>query len=156
MITYSRLAAKVWKQVSHFGPVLARELRREEIENIDAEILRWYESVPGEIKISAWERDEQQVVASYDLKRLRIWTYLRLNQVGQLQDPTTRKCQLISSPRSEYGYIYLSFIVLLASWGAPHRQNGLLALRRTRYVISPISITPQTCIGSFRFFTTSF
>ncbi|KHO01653.1 Casein kinase II, regulatory subunit [Metarhizium album ARSEF 1941] len=54
MITYSRLGAKVWRQVSHFGPVLARELRQEEIDSLDREILQWYEKVPDEVKIRIW------------------------------------------------------------------------------------------------------
>jgi hypothetical protein len=84
MITYSRLGAKIWKQVSHFGPVLARELRQEEVETLDSEILLWYESVPEEVKIHGWDSEQQQLGASYDLERLRIWTYLRLNQVSGL------------------------------------------------------------------------
>ncbi|KJZ71649.1 hypothetical protein HIM_08961 [Hirsutella minnesotensis 3608] len=82
MVTYSRLAAKVWRQVSHFGPVLARELRQEEIDSLDREILQWYETVPEEIKTRNWDREKQVTsTPSYNLQRLRIWTYLRLNQI---------------------------------------------------------------------------
>ncbi|KAL3956251.1 hypothetical protein ACCO45_009097 [Purpureocillium lilacinum] len=82
MITYSRLGAKVWRQVSHFGPVLARELRQEEIDNLDREILQWYESVPEEVKVRNWDKEKQMTsTPSYNLQRLRIWTYLRLNQI---------------------------------------------------------------------------
>jgi hypothetical protein len=84
MITYSRLAAKVWRQVSHFGPILARELRQEEINRLDQEILQWYETVPEEVKVRNWDKEKQMTsTPSYNLQRLRIWTYLRLNQVGK-------------------------------------------------------------------------
>ncbi|KAH6605910.1 Zn2Cys6 transcriptional regulator [Trichoderma cornu-damae] len=82
MITYSRIGAKVWRQVSHFGPVLARELGQEEIDRLDQEILRWYESVPEEIRVHNWDNDAQMTsTPSYNLQRLRIWTYLRFNQI---------------------------------------------------------------------------
>lgn len=83
MITYSRIGAKVWRQVSHFGPVLARDLRQEELENLDQEILGWYEIVPEEVKVRNWGKDKNMTsTPSYNLQRLRIWTYLRLNQVS--------------------------------------------------------------------------
>jgi hypothetical protein len=83
MITYSRLAAKVWRQVNNFGPVLARELRQEEIERLDREILQWYETVPDDIKMRSWDQELRITsTPSYNIQRLRIWTYLRLNQVS--------------------------------------------------------------------------
>lgn len=82
MITYSRVGAKVWRQVSHFGPVLARDLRQEEVEKLDREILQWYEIVPEEVQVRNWDKEKQMTsTPSYNLQRLRIWTYLRLNQV---------------------------------------------------------------------------
>lgn len=85
MITYSRIGAKVWRQVSHFGPVLARDLRVEEIENVDKEILGWYDAVPEEVKVRNWDKDKHiTMTPSYNLQRLRIWTYLRLNQVSRV------------------------------------------------------------------------
>ncbi|TWU75999.1 hypothetical protein ED733_007071 [Metarhizium rileyi] len=82
MITYSRIGAKVWRQVSHFGPILARELRQEEIDNLDQEILKWYETVPDEVKVRNWDKEKQMTsIPSYNLQRLRIWTYLRFNQI---------------------------------------------------------------------------
>ncbi|CAM1501876.1 Fc.00g038600.m01.CDS01 [Cosmosporella sp. VM-42] len=82
MITYSRIGAKVWRQVSHFGPVLARDLRQEELENLDQEILGWYEIVPEEVKVRNWDKEKHMTsTPSYNLQRLRIWTYLRLNQM---------------------------------------------------------------------------
>lgn len=93
MINYSRLAAKVWRQVYHFGPVLARELRQEEIERLDQEILQWYETVPEEVKVRNWDKEKRITsTPSYNLQRLRIWTYLRLNQVRLTLPLTNRKC----------------------------------------------------------------
>ncbi|GFP54776.1 uncharacterized transcriptional regulatory protein C530.08 [Trichoderma asperellum] len=82
MITYSRIGAKVWRQVNHFGPVLAHELGQEEIERLDQEILRWYETVPEEIRVHSWNKETLMTsTPSYNLQRLRIWTYLRFNQI---------------------------------------------------------------------------
>ncbi|EFQ35429.1 fungal specific transcription factor domain-containing protein [Colletotrichum graminicola M1.001] len=82
MITYSRLGAKVWRQVAHFGPVLARELRHEDMEQLDQEILQWYDNVPEEVKLRGWDKEKQMTsTPSYNLQRLRIWTYLRFNQI---------------------------------------------------------------------------
>ncbi|KAI9151638.1 Transcriptional activator acu-15 [Paramyrothecium foliicola] len=82
MVNYARLCAKVWRQVSHFGPVLAQELRQEEIERLDQEILQWYDGVPEEVKVRNWDKDKQITsTPSYNLQRLRIFTYLRLNQI---------------------------------------------------------------------------
>jgi hypothetical protein len=84
MITYSRLAAKVWRQVSHFEPVLARELREEEMERLDQEIIEWYDTVPEEVKVRNWDKERHMAsTPSYNLQRLRIWTYLRFNQVSR-------------------------------------------------------------------------
>lgn len=83
MISYSRLGAKVWRQVTDFGPVLARELRHEDMEQLDQEILQWYENVPEEVKLRNWDKEKQMTsTPSYNLQRLRIWTYLRFNQVS--------------------------------------------------------------------------
>ncbi|KAL9566931.1 hypothetical protein ACKAV7_008995 [Fusarium commune] len=82
MITYSRIGAKVWRQVAHFGPVLARDLRSTELENVDQELLQWYEQIPEEVKVRNWDKEKHITsTPSYNLQRLRIWTYLRLNQM---------------------------------------------------------------------------
>lgn len=83
MITYSRLAAKVWRQMSQVGPGLAPDLRQDEMENLDREILEWYDKAPDEVKGGSWHKEKQAVsTPSHKLQRLRIWTYLRLNQVS--------------------------------------------------------------------------
>jgi hypothetical protein len=95
MITYSRIGAKVWRLVSHFGPVLAQELGQEEIERLDQEILRWYESVPEEIRERNWDKETQITsTPSYNLQRLRIWTYLRFNQVSYDHDRCVKRAKV--------------------------------------------------------------
>ncbi|RCI17467.1 hypothetical protein L249_2650 [Ophiocordyceps polyrhachis-furcata BCC 54312] len=79
MITYSRLGAKVWRQGSHFGPALARELRQEEMENLDREILHWWDTVPADIKTQ--HRKGSPLEATCGLHRLGIWAYLRFVQI---------------------------------------------------------------------------
>lgn len=84
MITYSQLAAKIWKLVDYFEPALVRELKYSDFEQLDGEILEWYDSIPEEIKSASMD-DTMVTVPSasrpYDMQRLRIWTRLRLNQV---------------------------------------------------------------------------
>lgn len=84
MITYSQLGAKIWKLVDYFEPAVIRELKRHDFEQLDDEILRWYDSVPEEVKISSLDPDRIPVPSgpNYDLQRLQIWTRLRLNQVS--------------------------------------------------------------------------
>jgi hypothetical protein len=76
----------VWRQVAHFGPILARDVRSEELENVDQELLQWYEQIPEEVKVRNWDKEKHITsTPSYNLQRLRIWTYLRLNQVSVLK-----------------------------------------------------------------------
>lgn len=88
MISYSKLCAKVWRQVAHFGPILAREHRQQDMEQLDKEILQWYERIPEEVKLRHWDKEKQMTsTPSYNLQRLRVWTYLRLNQVSSCGFP---------------------------------------------------------------------
>lgn len=82
MITYSRLGAKIWSLVDFFEPAIIRDLKREEFETLDREILQWYDSVPDAVKISNLDRElPLPSTPSYNLQRLQIWTRLRLNQI---------------------------------------------------------------------------
>ena len=84
MITYSRLGAKIWKLVDYFEPAVLRELKHSDYEDLDRQILEWYDSVPDEVKVSSLDRDRIPMPATgaaYNLQRLQIWTRLRLNQV---------------------------------------------------------------------------
>jgi len=83
MITYSRLGARIWKLVDYFEPAVIRDLKREDFERLDEEILHWYETVPEEVKINNFGKElPLPSTPSYNLQRLQIWTRLRLNQVS--------------------------------------------------------------------------
>ncbi|KAH8885454.1 hypothetical protein GQ53DRAFT_355365 [Thozetella sp. PMI_491] len=83
MITYSRLGAKIWRLVDYFEPAVIRELKRNDFEQLDHDILSWYDSVPKEVQIGSLDPDMIPVPSgpNYDLERLQIWTRLRLNQI---------------------------------------------------------------------------
>lgn len=85
MIGYSRLAARIWRLVDYFEPAVIRELKPHDFEELDREILDWYESVPEEVRTDPTDGDTLSIPSGpYDLQRLRIWTWLRLTQVGFL------------------------------------------------------------------------
>ncbi|KAK3316513.1 hypothetical protein B0H66DRAFT_297052 [Apodospora peruviana] len=85
MITYSKLGAKIWKLVDYFEPAVIRELKHHDFEELDRQILEWYDSVPEEVKVGSLDRDQIPMPTagspSYDLQRQQIWTRLRLNQI---------------------------------------------------------------------------
>lgn len=61
-----------------------RDLPSVEVEALDKEIIQWYESTPEEVQVQDWAKEKRMVsTPSYNLQRLRIWTYLRFNQVSQ-------------------------------------------------------------------------
>lgn len=85
MITFSKLGAKIWRLVDYFDSVLIRDLKPEDYEGLDREILEWYETVPDEIKITGLNNQlPSPSTPTYNVERLQIWTRLRLNQVGQM------------------------------------------------------------------------
>ncbi|KAH6617745.1 hypothetical protein B0J18DRAFT_412214 [Chaetomium sp. MPI-SDFR-AT-0129] len=82
MIGYSRVAAKIWRLVDYFEPAVVRELKPHDFEQLDREIMEWYDSVPEEVRTGPLDGDQMSLPSGpYDLQRLRIWTRLRLNQV---------------------------------------------------------------------------
>lgn len=82
MITYSRLGAKIWRLVDYFEPAVIRDLRCQDFEDLDREILDWYETVPEEIKVPSLNPEMPSPTGpGYDTRRLQIWTRLRLNQI---------------------------------------------------------------------------
>jgi hypothetical protein len=90
MISYSRLGAKIWKLVDYFEPALIRELKRNDFEALDREILDWYETVPEEIKVTSLNREIPMPSGqAYDIQRLQIWTRLRLNQASLRHYPAS-------------------------------------------------------------------
>ena len=84
MIGYSRVAAKIWRLVDYFEPAVVRELKPRDFEELDREIMEWYDSIPEDIKMGPLDADNMTMPAGplFDIQRLRIWTRLRLNQVS--------------------------------------------------------------------------
>lgn len=88
MINYSKLSARVWRLVRNFEPS-ALELRPSDIEELDRSIKQWYTEVPREtqLELSDWEALPRYLnppvhsQREYDIQRLQVWTYLRLNQI---------------------------------------------------------------------------
>ncbi len=81
MITYSKLAARVWNLVDYFEPVVVRDVKRDEFEALEEEIKQWYESVPEDVKVLDLDELPLPSTPSSNLQRLQIWTRLRMNQV---------------------------------------------------------------------------
>lgn len=82
MITFSKLGTKIWKLVDYFDSVLIRDLKPEDFESLDREILEWYETIPEDIKITGLSHQlPSPSTPSYNIERLQIWTRLRLNQI---------------------------------------------------------------------------
>ncbi|KAI1387158.1 uncharacterized protein F4822DRAFT_275544 [Hypoxylon trugodes] len=88
MITYSKLSARVWRLVRNFDPDIV-EIRPGDIEELDRLIKQWYTQVPREtqLELADWEAVPRylnppvHMQREYDIQRLQIWTYLRLNQI---------------------------------------------------------------------------
>jgi hypothetical protein len=82
MIGYSRISAKIWKIVDYFEPAVMREVKPYDFEELDGEIMQWYDALPEALKSDQPEDDKMPVPSGpYDLQRSRFWTRLRLNQV---------------------------------------------------------------------------
>ncbi|KLU81743.1 fungal specific transcription factor domain-containing protein [Magnaporthiopsis poae ATCC 64411] len=82
MITYSKLAARIWKLVDYFDAAVTLDFKREQFETLDQEIFAWYESVPDDIKSSSpGEVPLPSAGPSYNLQRQQVWTRLRLYQI---------------------------------------------------------------------------
>ncbi|KAM3559040.1 hypothetical protein ARSEF4850_004311 [Beauveria asiatica] len=84
MISYSKLGAKVWSLVEQRRASFLDNEKPwlQDIERLDAEIIAWYSRVPPEVQIRDW-REEGNInsTSSYNLQRLKVWTYLRKNQI---------------------------------------------------------------------------
>ncbi|TQV90258.1 fungal specific transcription factor [Cordyceps javanica] len=83
MISYSKLGAKVWSLVEQRRASFLDNEKPwlQKIERLDSEIIAWYSCVPPEVHIRDW-REEGNInsTSSYNLQRLKVWTYLRKNQ----------------------------------------------------------------------------
>lgn len=68
--------------MDYFDSALIRDLKREDFERMDEEILEWYATVPESIRISCLDNHVPVPgTPRYNVERLQIWTRLRLNQV---------------------------------------------------------------------------
>ncbi|KAJ6781808.1 hypothetical protein PWT90_06440 [Aphanocladium album] len=84
MIDYSKLGAKVWTLVEQRRTSFMDNEKPwvQEIERLDAEIIAWYACVPPEVQVQDWRKEGPIAsTSSYNLQRLRVWTYLRKNQI---------------------------------------------------------------------------
>lgn len=82
MITYSKLAARIWKLVDYFDAAVTLDLKREQFETLDQEILAWYDSVPDDVKTSGLrEMPLPSAGPTYNLQRQQVWTLLRMHQI---------------------------------------------------------------------------
>lgn len=82
MIEFSKISSNVWRLVDYFDSVLIRDLKREDFEMLDHEILEWYGTVPDSIRISnLGNHIPVPGTSTYNIERLQIWTRLRLNQI---------------------------------------------------------------------------
>ncbi|EGX93076.1 fungal specific transcription factor, putative [Cordyceps militaris CM01] len=84
MISYSKLGAKVWSLVEQRRASFLDNEKPwlQDIERLDAEIITWYSCVPPEVQIRDWhEEGHINSTSSYNLQRLKVWTYLRRNQI---------------------------------------------------------------------------
>ncbi|ELQ37282.1 fungal specific transcription factor domain-containing protein [Pyricularia oryzae Y34] len=83
MISYSRLGAKIWRLVDYFEPAFVLDLKREEFEALDREIVDWYEGLPSEVKSPTRDVVPLPSSLTYNTQKLQVWTSLRLNQLAQ-------------------------------------------------------------------------
>ncbi|OAA70568.1 Casein kinase II, regulatory subunit [Cordyceps fumosorosea ARSEF 2679] len=84
MISYSKLGAKVWSLVEQRRASFLDNDKPwiHDIQRLDAEIIAWYGCVPSEVQIRDWhEEGHINSTSSYNLQRLKVWTYLRKNQI---------------------------------------------------------------------------
>lgn len=91
MISYSQLCARVWRLYRHSEQTGILDLRPADMGDLDRQIKQWYASVPAEaqLELADWEsmprylspQPQSSSKKEYDVQRLQIWTYLRLNQI---------------------------------------------------------------------------
>ncbi|ORY58419.1 uncharacterized protein BCR38DRAFT_489345 [Pseudomassariella vexata] len=89
MISFSQLCAKVWRLIRRFEPNAAMDLQANDIEDVDQQIKQWYTAMPADnqLELADWDSMPEYLVPSphsqkeYDIHRLQIWTYLRINQI---------------------------------------------------------------------------
>ncbi|KAI6380807.1 hypothetical protein MCOR25_001482 [Pyricularia grisea] len=81
MVTYSKLGARIWRLVDYFEPAFVLDLKREEFEALDREVIDWYEGLPSEVKSSTECMVPLPSSLTYNTQKLQVWTRLRVNQM---------------------------------------------------------------------------
>jgi hypothetical protein len=158
MVSYSRLAAKVWKLVDYFDSALIQDLKAEYFESLDREALEWYENVPEEVKMHRHGAEMPiPSTPSYNLQRLQIWTYLRLNQVSMpsIIHPQFCLADMKHCRRSASGCTHPSCIAQVPSSRTCLSPSAPSTSPRRRSISSPASTAKQTCTARSRFSTTN-
>lgn len=119
MITFAKISSNVWRLVDYFDSVLIRDLKREDFEKLDRDILGWYETVPESIRINnLGNHIPVPGTSTYNVQRLQVWTRLRLNQVSRDHfrlDTFPHLWTKTSLDRFVYGSIHRSCILSRAS-----------------------------------------
>ena len=98
--------------VSRFSATSPRDIPYAEVEALDKEIMQWYDSTPEEVKVRDWAKERMVSTPSYNLQRLRIWTYLRFNQVRA------------PPPLSPSLLLFLSGLLASIHPGMPKKKKG--------------------------------
>ncbi|KAI0147360.1 fungal-specific transcription factor domain-containing protein [Xylariaceae sp. FL1272] len=89
MVTYARLSSQVWRVVRAYDFNTPLESPGDDIDMLDQRIKKWYSDLPviAQLEMAGWE-DLPQFLnppstsrKDYDLQRLQIWSWLRLNQI---------------------------------------------------------------------------
>lgn len=78
MISYSRIAGKVWRSVNGFEPLSTADFKKADIGYLDYQILQWQKAIPPELQLPTAEAAQ---TSSRAMHRLQILLYLRANQM---------------------------------------------------------------------------
>lgn len=79
MISYSRIMSKIWRSTTSFDRA-PNEIDRENIDDLDYQILQWHNTIPRSLKFSPSESFLPPEGVSRGQRRLHIILYLRTNQ----------------------------------------------------------------------------
>ncbi|KAI2636626.1 fungal-specific transcription factor domain-containing protein [Xylaria nigripes] len=89
MSKYAKLSGKVWRFVRQFDSNATMDAPADNLGDLDQLIKKWYRDLSKEVQLelSDWEELPQYVSFAsdfqkdYDTQRLKIWTWLRYNQI---------------------------------------------------------------------------
>ncbi|KAI1826711.1 fungal-specific transcription factor domain-containing protein [Xylaria intraflava] len=89
MTKYTKLSGRVWRSVRQFGSNVTMDTPVDDIEDLDRLIKKWYNDLPKDVQLGLSDWEELPPYLSppvnfqkeYDMQRLKIWTWLRYNQI---------------------------------------------------------------------------